>query len=251
MTTETVPRAKPGETFLLTECYATIQGESTFVGTPTIFVRLYTCNLRCVWCDSMHAVEGGDFTEVPVRDLVTQVCDLAKPNDRGPRFGIRNVCWTGGEPLLQWRSVARAIEMLPADFVHTFETDGEVDLAPFDDAMPTKRDAGFVRYIMDVKCPGSGMKARTAFENLRLLRREDEVKFVLADRMDYEFARNVLTSRTIPAGTVLFSPVTPAHKVDQGLDPAILAKWILEDGLNVRLQPQVHKYIWPGKDRGI
>ncbi len=251
MATQTVPRANPGETFLLSECYATIQGESTFVGTPTVFVRLYTCNLRCVWCDSMYAVEGGEYKEVSVRDLVARVRDLADPNDRGPRYGIRNVCWTGGEPLLQWQSIVGAIERLPADFVHTFETDGEVDLSAFDDATSAKREAGLVRYIMDVKCPGSGMKAKVAFENLRLLRREDEVKFVLADRTDYEFARNVITSRTIPAGTVLFSPVTPAHKVDRGLDPATLAKWILEDRLSVRLQPQVHKYIWPGKDRGI
>ena len=251
MATQIVPRAKPGETFLLSECYATIQGESTFVGTPTIFVRLYTCNLRCVWCDSMYAVEGGDFTEVSVRHLVARVQELAKPSDRGHHYGIRNVCWTGGEPLLQWPSIVSAVEILPDDIVHTFETDGEVDLAPFDDAVSAKREAGLVRYIMDVKCPGSGMKARVAFKNLRLLRPEDEVKFVLADRKDYEFARNVFTSRGIPAGTVLFSPVTPAHKVDAGLDPATLAKWILEDRLRVRLQPQVHKYIWPGKDRGI
>ena len=251
MATDVVPRATSGETFLLSECYATIQGESTFVGTPTIFVRLYTCNLRCVWCDSMYAVEGGDFTVVSVRDLVALVKDLANPSDRGPRYGIRNVCWTGGEPLLQWRSIVRALEALPSDFVHTFETDGEVDLSPFDEATSAKREAGLVRYIMDVKCPGSGMNARIAFENLRMLRREDEVKFVLADRTDYEFARNVLTSHTIPAGTVLFSPVTAAHKVETGLDPATLAQWILKDRLNVRPQPQVHKYIWPGKDRGI
>jgi len=251
MATQIVPRAKPGETVLLSECYATIQGESTFVGTPTIFVRLYTCNLRCVWCDSMYAVEGGEFTEVAVGNLAATVRELASPNDRGPRYGIRTVCWTGGEPLLQWRSIARVIEILPDGFVHTFETDGEVDLAPFDAAMSAKREAGLVRYIMDVKCPGSGMKAKKAFDNLRLLRREDEVKFVLVDRADYEFARKVLTSRTIPAGTVLFSPVTPAHKVEKGLDPAALAGWILEDRLNVRLQPQLHKYIWPGKERGI
>ncbi len=251
MVAETTPRAKSGETFLLSECYATIQGESTFVGTPTIFVRLYTCNLRCVWCDSMHAVEGGDFTEVSVRDLVTRVRDLAKPSDGGPRYGIRNVCWTGGEPLLQWRSIVRAVELLPADLVHTFETDGEIDLAPFDAAMAGKRDAGLVRYIMDVKCPGSGMKAKKAFENLKLLRREDEVKFVLADRRDYDFAKDALAKHEVPTGIILFSPVTAAHKVDAGLDPATLARWILEDRLNVRLQPQVHKYIWPGKERGI
>src|SRR2546422_1252798 len=251
MVAEAVPRSRPGETFLLSECYASIQGESSFVGTPTVFVRLYTCNLRCVWCDSMYAVEGGEFKEVSVEDLVAVVGGLAKSAGSGPRAGIRNVCWTGGEPLLQWRSIARAIPMLPPDFVHTFETDGEVDLGPFDDVLAPQRDAGLVRYIMDVKCPGSGMKAKRAFENLRLLRREDEVKFVLADRKDYEFARNVLTSHTIPAGTVLFSPVTAAHKGETGLDPPTLAQWILKDRLHVRLQPQGHKYILPGKDRGI
>ena len=251
MSTETVPRARPGETVLLSECYASIQGESSFVGTPTIFVRLYTCNLRCAWCDSMYAVEGGEFREVTVDDLVSRILGLATGGAPGPRSGIRNVCWTGGEPLLQWRSIARAIRGLPAGLVHTFETDGEVDLGPFDAEVAGQRRAGLVRYIMDVKCPGSGMTARKAFENLRLLRREDEVKFVLADRRDYEFAKGVLAGHGIPADTVLFSPVTPAHKVPKGLDPATLASWILEDRLNVRLQPQIHKYIWPGKDRGI
>ncbi|HEY4704798.1 MAG TPA: radical SAM protein [Thermoplasmata archaeon] len=243
------PHARAGETFLLSECYASIQGESSFVGTPTIFVRLYTCNLRCAWCDSMHAVEGGDYREVTVADLATEIRRLAEAH--GPRRGLRHICWTGGEPLLQGQSIAAAIGLLPANLVHTFETDGEVDLAPFDALVAGKREAGLARYIMDVKCPGSGMKAVKAFENLRILRREDEVKFVLADRTDYEFARDVVATHEIPAATLLFSPVTPAHKVGKGLDPATLAAWILEDRLDVRLQPQVHKYIWPGKERGV
>ena len=247
------PRARPGETFLLSECYASVQGESSLVGTPTVFVRLYTCNLRCVWCDSMHAVEGGDYREVPVDDLVAEIERHASPasGSRGPRRGISHVCWTGGEPLLQWKSIARAIELLPDRTVHTFETDGEVDLAPFDHAVAAHRDGGRVRYIMDIKCTGSDMKAKKAFENLKLLRPIDEVKFVLLDRADYEFARDVLAKHPIPTDTVLFSPAFPAHKIDRGLDPATLAAWILEDRLDVRLQPQVHKYIWPGRDRGI
>ena len=95
------------------------------------------------------------------------------------------------------------------------------------------------------------MRANRAFENLRLLRAEDEVKFVLADRRDYEYARELLMKHETDAGTILFSPVTAAHQVDHGLDPADLARWILDDRLKVRLQPQVHKYIWPGKERGI
>ena len=244
-------RAKPGETVLLSECYTSVQGESSFVGTPSVFVRLYACNLRCIWCDSMFAVEGGDFREASVADLAAEVRRLAIVDPPSRRRGISHVCWTGGEPMLQWKSIARAIEALPDHFMHTIETDGEVDLAPFDRAVVEKRHRGLVRYIMDVKCPGSAMTARRAFENLKLLRREDEVKFVLLHREDYEFAKEVLGTHPVPADTVLFSPATPAHKVETGLDPATLAGWILEDRLDVRLQPQVHKFIWPGKERGV
>lgn len=239
----------PASRFRVSEIYPTIQGESSLVGMPAVFVRLYACNLRCVWCDSMHAVEGGDFAEEDVEQVVARVLEAA---GAGPEDGgIRGVCWTGGEPLLQWRAMAAAIAQLPDDFVHCVETDGEVSLEPLSRALPDRRADGRLRYIMDVKCPGSGMEARLAFENLRHLRPADEVKFVLVDRADYEFARRVLSEREVPAGTVLFSPVTPAHRVAQGLEPARLAAWILEDKLRVRLQLQVHKLIWPGIERGI
>ncbi len=247
---EAVVGNKPGETFLLNECYASIQGESSLVGTPTIFVRLYSCNLRCSWCDSVYAVEGGDYKEATVPELVERVKTLIAA-DGGRRSGIRHVCWTGGEPLLQWRSVAKAIEALPENLVHSMETDGEVDLGPFDAAVASRRADGRVRYIMDIKCPGSTMVAKKAFDNLRYLRPVDEVKFVLLDRADYEFARDVVSTRTIPAATVLFSPVNPANQVQRGLEPAVLASWILEDRLDVRLQPQIHKFLWPGKERGV
>lgn len=240
---------RPGETFLLSECYATIQGESSLVGTPTIFVRLYSCNLRCAWCDSVYAVEGGDYEEVPVTEVVARVRELSA-GENGRRRGITHVCWTGGEPLLQWRSVARAIELLPDGFVHSMETDGEVDLAPFDRAVAPKREEGRVRFVMDIKCPGSSMVAKKAFDNLGLLRPTDDVKFVILDRADYEFARDIVRSHDIPAGTVLFSPVVPAHTVDRGLNPAELARWILDDRLDVRLQLQIHKILWPGRERG-
>jgi 7-carboxy-7-deazaguanine synthase len=234
----------PEGRFLVSEIYKTIQGESSLVGYPTVFVRLYSCNLRCVWCDSMHAVEGGRYEEMSVADTVRRVGELAGG-------GIDHVCWTGGEPLLQWRPMALAIDALPPRFVHSVETDGEVPIEPLSVALPERREGGHVRFIMDVKCPGSGMKAKLAFENLKLLRPEDEVKFVIADRADYEFAREVARGHAIPARTVLFSPVVPAHRVSKGLDPATLAAWILEDSLPVRLQIQVHKVIWPGVDRGI
>jgi 7-carboxy-7-deazaguanine synthase len=229
---------------LVSEIYRTIQGESSLVGYPTVFVRLFSCNLRCVWCDAMHAVEGGEYEEMSAEDVARRVRELAGE-------GIYHVCWTGGEPLLQWRQVARTVRLLPDHFVHSIETDGEVPVEPSCAELRDRRAKGLVRFIMDVKCPGSGMTAKLATENLRHLRPEDEVKFVVLDRADYEFARRFLEDHAIPAGTILFSPATPAHKVNEGLAPADLAVWLLEDGLNARLQIQVHKIVWPGKDRGI
>ncbi len=244
-----VPRRK-GDEFLLSELYVSLQGESSLVGLPTIFVRLYSCNLRCRWCDSMHAVEGGDFTRTSVDDVAQRILDLAGPA-RSAYDGIRHVCWTGGEPLLQGESIARAIRRLPDGFVHSIETDGEIDLQGFDDLLVDERASGRVRYVMDVKCPGSEMKADRAYANLGRLREHDEVKFVLRDRADYEFAKGVLATRATKAKTILFSPVAPAHKVSEGLHPDRLAGWIMEDRLPVRLQLQVHKLIWPGRERGI
>jgi 7-carboxy-7-deazaguanine synthase len=238
------------EEFLLNEMYVSIQGESSLVGLPTVFVRLYTCNLRCVWCDSMYAVEGGEFTRASVADVVARIRALARPTAEGAE-GIHAICWTGGEPLLQAPAVAAAVQRLPESFVHTIETDGEIDLRPFDELVPEEREAGRVRYVMDVKCPGSGMKADKAFANLARLRAHDEVKFVLQDRNDYDFAKRVLSGYGTKARTILFSPVVAAHKVSEGLEPAGLAGWILEDRLPVRLQVQLHKMIWPGRERGI
>jgi 7-carboxy-7-deazaguanine synthase len=240
---------RKGREFLLNEMYVSIQGESSLVGLPTVFVRLYACNLRCAWCDSMYAVEGGEYTRSSVEDVARRIRELSEVP--GTQEGIHHVCWTGGEPLLQAASIAAAIRRLPETFVHSFETDGEIDLRTFDAMMPAERASGRVRYVMDVKCPGSGMKAERAYANLGLLRPHDEVKFVLRDRDDYDFARRVLSTYGTAARTVLFSPVAPAHSVSEGLDPARLAAWILEDRLPVRLQVQLHKVLWPGRNRGI
>ena len=248
MQAQAVDNPRKGKELLLNEMYVSIQGESSLVGLPTVFVRLYGCNLRCRWCDSMHAVEGGEFTRTSVEDTARRIRELA---DSGEQAGIRNVCWTGGEPLLQGESIAAAIRRLPDTFVHSFETDGEIDLRTFDATVSEERESGRLRYVMDVKCPGSGMKADKALANLALLREQDEVKFVLQNRDDYDFAKRVLTTHGTKAGTVLFSPVVPAHKASKGLDVAQLAAWILEDRLLVRLQVQLHKLIWPGRERGI
>jgi len=250
MQAEATAHLRRQEEFLLNEMYVSIQGESSLVGLPTVFVRLYSCNLRCVWCDSMYAVEGGDFTRASVSDVVARIRALARPTAEGAE-GIHAVCWTGGEPLLQAEAMAGAVHQLPDTFLHTIETDGEIDVRPFDEIVSEERETGRVRYVMDVKCPGSGMRADKAYANLARLRAHDEVKFVLQDRNDYEFARRVLSGYGTKAQTILFSPVVPAHKVSEGLTPAELAGWILEDRLPVRLQVQLHKMIWPGRERGI
>lgn len=248
MVREGMADAPPPGRFRVSEIYLTIQGESSLAGMPAVFVRLYACNLRCVWCDTMHAVEGGDFREASVDEVVGRVLEVSGATPDGG--GIRGVCWTGGEPLLQWRSIADAIRALPEDFVHCIETDGEISVEPLSDALPERRASGRLRFIMDVKCPGSGIEAKVAFENFAHLRGPDEVKFVVLDRADYEFAREVVAKHDIPAGTVLFSPVVPARTAERGLTAAKLAGWILEDKIPVRLQLQVHKLIWPGVDRG-
>lgn len=241
---------RKGEEFLLNEMYVSVQGESSLVGLPTVFVRLYACNLRCAWCDSMHAVEGGEFTRLSVDEVVRKIRDLAGSSS-GAHDGIRNVCWTGGEPLLQADAIATGIRRLPDTLVHSIETDGEIDVRGFDTLLSSERERGRVRYVMDVKCPGSGMKADRAYANLARLREHDEVKFVLLNRDDYDFAKRVLATYGTNAGTILFSPANPAHRVSGGLDSARLAGWILEDRLPVRLQVQLHKLIWPGRNRGI
>lgn len=241
---------RKGKEFLLNEVYVSVQGESSLVGLPTVFVRLYACNLRCQWCDSMYAVEGGEFTRASIDDVVGRIRELAGLSTAA-YDGIRNVCWTGGEPLLQGESIAAAIRRLPETLVHSFETDGEIELTAFDALVPDERENGRVRYVMDLKCPGSGMKAERAYANLARLREHDEVKFVLLNRDDYEFAKRVLSAYGTKARTVLFSPAAAAHRIAKGLDSAQLAEWILEDRLPVRLQVQLHKLLWPSRDRGI
>src|SRR5213592_2478782 len=134
---------RKGEELLLNEMYVSVQGESSLVGLPTVFVRLYACNLRCRWCDSMYAVEGGEFTKVHVDDVVRRIRELA--GGSGAHERIHNICWTGGEPLLQGDSIATAIRRLPETLVHSFETDGEIDLRVFDALVSEERDRGRVR----------------------------------------------------------------------------------------------------------
>jgi len=212
-------------TLVVNEIFHSIQGESRHAGRPCSFVRLAYCNLRCVWCDTAYAFDEG--TETSVGEVL----------DRLAAFGTPYVLVTGGEPLAQPGVHDLIGALCETGHEVAVETGGSLDIAPVD-----RR----VMIVLDLKCPGSGMLDRNRWANLDLLKPGDEVKFVIADRADYEWARGVLRERRL-AGRhgLLLSPVHGA------LHPRLLAEWILEDRLPVRLQVQLHKYIWPPDRRGV
>jgi 7-carboxy-7-deazaguanine synthase len=210
----------------INEIFHSIQGESTHSGRPCVFVRLTACDLRCSWCDTTYAFTEG--RKMTIDDILERVnayeCDLVEV--------------TGGEPLLQ-RDVYPLMEQLLASGKTVMvETGGHLSIKDV--------PASVIR-IVDVKCPGSGESAKNHWENLELLRPSDEVKFVIQDRVDYEFARDIVARHRLLERTaaVLFSPV---HGVLPSKD---LAAWILADRLPVRLQLQAHKYIWDAQTRGV
>jgi 7-carboxy-7-deazaguanine synthase len=222
------------------EIYRSIQGESSFAGIPCIFVRLAACNLRCTWCDSEYTFTGGKKMSA---ELVEQEVLRLAPG------GL--VEFTGGEPMLQERELVPLMDrLLSRGYTLLLETSGE---RPLENVPPA------VHKIVDVKCPGSGESGTFRMSNLAAITAADEVKFVLADRADYEFARNFLRQHGLEhkAGGVLFSPVffkNPSPERDTSncqLDPRLLAEWILEDDLSVRLGLQIHKFIWPPASKGV
>ena len=208
------------------EIYTSIQGESTHAGRPCSFVRLAACDLRCAWCDTPYAFTGG--RKMSVEDVVARVIELRCPL----------VELTGGEPLLQKAAIPLMQRLLETGHQVLLETGGHISVAEVPD--PVVR-------IVDVKCPGSGEAGRMHWPNLDLVQPHDEIKFVLADRTDYEYARDVVERHalTTKVAAVLFSPVHGR------LDPQQLSQWILEDHLAVRLQLQLHKFIWSPETRGV
>jgi 7-carboxy-7-deazaguanine synthase len=222
------------------EIYKSIQGESTFAGLPCIFVRLAGCNLRCTWCDSEYTFSGG--VKMSSAQVMEEVRKLAP---------VKLVEITGGEPMLQEREVVPLMqELLAESYRVLLESSGERPLA--------KVPAG-VHKIVDVKCPSSGEGGTFLPENLAYVGRSDEVKFVVADRADYEFARDFVRTHGLEskAGAVLFSP---AFRKDAGpardaanclLDPRVLVEWLLEDGLQARLGLQLHKFVWAPLTKGV
>jgi 7-carboxy-7-deazaguanine synthase len=209
----------------VTEIFHSIQGESSYAGQPCVFVRLTGCPLRCTWCDTDYAFYGG------------HECSIDETLAKVRTYGCRLVEVTGGEPLAQPESLPFMTRLCDADYTVLLETSGAVDIAPVDPR---------VHVILDVKCPGSGMTDQMHWPNLSQLTAKDEVKFVLANRADYDWAREILAQHDVDSRCpVLFSPVFGS------LDVRLLAEWILTDRLPVRFQLQMHKYIWAPDMRGV
>lgn len=210
-------------TLRITELFLSIQGETSRTGLPTVFVRLTGCPLRCRWCDTTYSFQGGET--VALDDLLRHIAG----------FGVDTVCVTGGEPLAQKGCQTLLTTLCDRGYSVSLETSGALDIAAVDPR---------VSRIVDVKPPGSGESDRNRWENIAHLTAHDEVKFVLASRVDYEWGRAVLRQHRLDERCpVLFSPV-------QGeLDPGSLAEWILADRLPVRMQVQLHKILW-GNEAG-
>ncbi len=212
-------------TLKVNEIFYSIQGESTYAGLPCVFVRLTYCNLRCTYCDTAYAFNEGD--DLTIEEILARV----------EAFRCNLVEVTGGEPLVQKNSLSLLRALCDAGYEVLLETGGHMDIAPVD-----KR----VKRIMDIKCPSSGESGKVRWQNIDLLTSEDQVKFVIGDRADFEFARDTVRKYQLDEKcAVLFSPVFGR------LENKTLAEWILEEHLPVRMQLQMHKYIWPPDQRGV
>jgi 7-carboxy-7-deazaguanine synthase len=243
----------------ITEIYKSLQGESTYAGLPCVFVRLTGCNLRCTWCDSEFCFYGG--RKMSVDEVLAEVGKL-RPTPTYPQPAASTGHWplatghclveiTGGEPMLQEREALPLMErLLAAGYRVLLETSGERPLA---------RVPSAVVKIVDVKCPHSGEPDTFALENLAALQPHDELKFVLTDRADYEFARDFVAEHNL-AGRVHAILFSPAFKKDASgardtshclLDPEQLAQWILADNVPARLSLQIHKLIWDPAAKGV
>ncbi|MBS0192643.1 MAG: 7-carboxy-7-deazaguanine synthase QueE [Proteobacteria bacterium] len=202
----------------ITEIFHSLQGEAREVGWPTVFVRLTGCPLRCGYCDTAYAFHGGQWWEIDA--ILAEVA----------RHGARHVCVTGGEPLAQKRCIDLLRRLCDAGYAVSLETSGALDIGNVDSR---------VSRVVDLKTPGSGECARNRLENIALLTPRDQVKFVLCDRADYDWAVAVLREHDLPARCdVLFSPSYTQ------LAPRELAQWMLDDRVNARFQLQLHKLLW-------
>ena len=210
----------------INEIFYSVQGESTYAGQPCVFVRLTACDLRCTWCDTPYAFHEG--RKRPIDEVVAEV----------EKYECQLVEVTGGEPLLQDDVYPLMSELLSRGKTVLLETGGHRSTVRVPEPVVT---------ILDVKCPGSGEADHMDWDNLNRLRPRDEVKFVVQDRADYDYARGVI-DRFGLAERAAAIHLSPVHGV---LDPKTLSEWVLADRLHVRVQLQLHKYIWPPDTRGV
>lgn len=210
----------------LIELYPSIQGETSLAGHLTTFIRLAGCNLRCSWCDTPHSFGRGQA--IPVATILEEV----------EKHHHRHVCITGGEPLLQENVYPLMTQLCDRGYIVSLETGG---------GLCTRKVDPRVHVILDIKCPGSGMHQKNVWGNIARLRPHDEVKYVLLDRHDYDYAKQTCTEHSLYAkvNAVLFSPVFGK------LDPKELVGWMLADKLPVRLNVQIHKYVWSPHTLGV
>ena len=208
----------------ITEIFHSIQGESTHAGRPCVFVRLTGCNLRCRWCDSEYTFTGGE--KMSLDEVIERVGS----------YGTKLVEITGGEPLAQAEAFELIKRLCDDGYEVLIETSGSIDITPVDPR---------AKLIIDVKAPGSGEVEKNRWANFDHLRPHDEIKFVLADRSDYDWARRVIAERRLDRWTVLLSPVGGT------MDMKALAEWMLADRVPARFQTQLHKHIWGADARGV
>lgn len=208
----------------ITEIFYSLQGESSLVGLPTIFIRLTGCPLRCDYCDTAYAFSGGEW--MSVSDILQQIS----------QYNTKTVCVTGGEPLAQRSCANFLMQLCDSGYRVSIETSGSIDISQLDSR---------VIRVMDIKTPGSGEASKNRYENIQYLQQKDEVKFVLCNRDDYDWSKEIINQHKLSEKTqILFSPV------HDGVSPGDLADWIISDQLNVRFQFQLHKFLWnnePGR----
>jgi 7-carboxy-7-deazaguanine synthase len=208
----------------ITEIFHSIQGESSHAGRPCVFVRLTGCNLRCRWCDSEYTFTGGE--KMSIDDVMARV----------DGYGCKLVEVTGGEPLAQSESFDLIKRLCDDGYEVLIETSGSIDVTPVDHR---------ATLILDIKCPGSGEVEKNRWSNLDQLKPRDEIKFVIADRDDYDWARRTIEEHNLTRWTILFSPVWGE------LELKPLAEWMLADRVPARLQTQLHKHIWGADVHGV
>jgi 7-carboxy-7-deazaguanine synthase len=201
----------------INEIFASIQGEGITIGAPTTFVRLAGCNLRCKWCDTKYAYEGGE--ELNIQQILERV--------KG--YENKHVCVTGGEPLMQNDTVRLVDKLVEGRYFVTLETNGSISIEPF-------QCSETLVISMDIKCPSSGEESKMLLSNLEMLSPYDQLKFVIADKADYRYAKNILKEHKL-ACTIVMTPVG-------GIELKELVEWVLKDKLQVRVLPQLHKLVW-------